>query len=118
MSKFLCRSGTGVGFAALLATTLCLSSVDALAQAAWPSKPVRLIAPSGAGTFTDLVARALAAELGDQLGQQVVVENRPGAGTTIGVGIAANSALFWNAADALLASVATALDSRPIDCWR
>ena len=92
MRKFLCRSGTVVGFAALLAATLCLVSIEALAQAAWPSKPVRLIAPSGAGTFTDLVARALAAELGDQLGQQVIVENRPGAGTTIGVGIAANSA--------------------------
>src|SRR4051794_26031593 len=63
----------------------------ALAQPAWPTKAVRLIAPSGAGTFTDLAARAFAAELSTQLGQQVVVENRAGAGTTIGVALAAKS---------------------------
>jgi tripartite-type tricarboxylate transporter receptor subunit TctC len=63
----------------------------AIAQPAWPTKPVRLIAPSGAGTFTDLAARAFAAELSAQLGQQVVVENRAGAGTTIGVALAAKS---------------------------
>ena len=63
----------------------------ALAQPAWPAKPVRLIAPSGAGTFTDLAARAFAAELSEQLGHQVVVENRPGAGTSIGVALAAKA---------------------------
>lgn len=78
--------------ALLIAFAFGSMAPDVSAQAAWPNKPIRLIAPSGAGTFTDLAARAIAGELTDQLGQQVIVENRPGAGTAIGVALAAKSA--------------------------
>lgn len=59
---------------------------------AYPSKPIRLVVPLAAGGGTDLAARAVAQSLGDALGQQVIIENRPGAGGVIGVEAAAKSA--------------------------
>jgi tripartite-type tricarboxylate transporter receptor subunit TctC len=61
------------------------------AQGGYPSKPVRIIVPSSAGGGTDIVARILAPELSKRLHQQVVIDNRPGAGTMIGIEIAAKS---------------------------
>ena len=58
----------------------------------YPRRPVRLIVPYTAGGATDLLARAVAARLGDALGQQVVADNRPGANTIIGFGLQANAA--------------------------
>ena len=58
---------------------------------AYPSKPVRLVVPSSAGGGTDIVARIIAPELSKRLGQQVVIDNRPGAGTMIGIEVAAKS---------------------------
>ena len=58
----------------------------------FPSKTLRIIVPVVPGSFTDLAARALAAEMAGALGQQVVVENRPGAGTTLGADAVAKSA--------------------------
>jgi len=58
----------------------------------WPTKPIRMIVPFPAGGGTDLVARAAAAKLSDALGQPVVVENRPGAGGTIGANAVATAA--------------------------
>jgi tripartite-type tricarboxylate transporter receptor subunit TctC len=55
----------------------------ALAQSDYPNKPVRLVVSFPAGGISDVLARALAIPLSRQLGQQVVVENKPGAGTTI-----------------------------------
>src|SRR5947209_16352408 len=63
-----------------------------LAGAEFPEHPVRLIVPQAAGSATDTVARLLAAELPAQLGQQLVVENRPGGALTIGIGVVAKSA--------------------------
>jgi len=60
-----------------------LWSLQAAAQA-WPAKPVRIVVPLGAGGFADVPARILAPRLGAQLGAGVFVDNRPGAGSTIG----------------------------------
>ena len=60
-----------------------LWSLQAAAQA-WPAKPVRIVVPLGAGGFADVPARILAPRLGAQLGGTTFVENRPGAGSTIG----------------------------------
>src|SRR2546427_9695884 len=65
----------------------------ALAQsAAWPQKPVRVLVGLAPGGNPDTLARMLAANLGGALGQQFVVENRPGAGSTVAADIAAKSA--------------------------
>ncbi|MBS0499486.1 MAG: tripartite tricarboxylate transporter substrate binding protein [Burkholderiaceae bacterium] len=59
---------------------------------AWPARPLRWVVPFPPGGTTDYVTRLVAAELGKSLGQTVVVENRPGAGTVIGVDNIAKSA--------------------------
>jgi len=61
------------------------------AQTGYPSKPVRMVVPSSAGGGTDIVARIIAPELSKRLGQQIVIDNRPGAGTMIGIEVAAKS---------------------------
>jgi len=66
------------------------SALPAVAQT-YPSRPLRLIVPLGAGGASDLNARVLAEKLGERLGQPVVVENRPGAEGIIGVDAAAKS---------------------------
>lgn len=65
-----------------------------LAQAAdsYPTRPVRIVVPTGAGGVTDVVARVLAQKMGERLGQQVIVDNRPGAGGMLGTQIAATAA--------------------------
>ena len=57
----------------------------------YPSKPLRIIVPQSAGGSTDLVARPLAAQLTQSLGQSVVIENRPGAGSVIGTDLVAKA---------------------------
>jgi len=64
----------------------------ATAQDTWPNKSVRLISPFPPGGGTDAFARPLAAKLSAQFGQSVIIENRGGAGGTIGADIAAKSA--------------------------
>jgi tripartite-type tricarboxylate transporter receptor subunit TctC len=72
-----------------LVTEFC--PVAAVAQA-YPAKPVRLIVPFPAGGATDIFARVLSQKLGEKLGNAVVVENRPGAGGTIGSDLASKAA--------------------------
>src|SRR3954463_5816519 len=59
---------------------------------AWPAKPLRIIVPFPAGQSTDILARVTADQLGKALGQQVIVENRPGAAGSIGADVAAKAA--------------------------
>ena len=66
----------------LAATTLALLASAACAQG--NGRPVKIVVPFAAGTSTDIVGRVLAEALGRQLGQTVIVENKPGAGGTIG----------------------------------
>jgi len=67
-------------------------AVPALAAAqAWPSKAVRVIVPFTAGSATDIMARTVVQRMSEELGQPFVVEDRPGAGGTIGVGLVARA---------------------------
>ena len=64
--------------------------LSAAAQA-WPAKPLRLVIPFPAGGATDIIGRLLAQKLGAALGQQVVIDNKPGAGGTIGADLVAKA---------------------------
>lgn len=73
--------------------TTCLTILAAFAASlpvmgagaqTWPTKPLRAVVPAGAGSTVDIVPRVVFEQLSAQLGQNIVVENRPGAGTTIG----------------------------------
>lgn len=59
---------------------------------AWPSKPIRVVVPFAPGSFTDTAARTVGAELALQLGQPIVVENKGGAGSTLGTDFVAKAA--------------------------
>ncbi len=61
-------------------------------RADYPEKPIRMIVPQAPGSATDTATRILAAELGPQLGQTIVIENRPGGALTIGMDLIAKSA--------------------------
>lgn len=74
-----------------LAAGLALTATGAAAQADYPTKPVRIIAPFPAGSGPDANARELAAELTNILGQSFFVENRPGASNIIGTEVAARA---------------------------
>ena len=70
---------------------LIIYSCAATAQN-YPSRPIRLIVPQGAGGATDIIVRITAQRMSEQMNQQIVIDNRTGAGGTIGVEIAANAA--------------------------
>lgn len=74
---------------ALVAATLVAGG--AFAQGAFPSKPIRMVVPFTAGSVTDIIGRTVADQMSKSLGQPVIVENKPGAGGTIGAGLVAKS---------------------------
>ena len=69
---------------------LAVASTEAGAQS-WPTRPIRAIVPYTAGSGTDVTARVILNQLSSELGQSVVVENRVGAGGTIGTAVAAKA---------------------------
>src|SRR5262245_56556626 len=79
----------------VLVALCCAASLPAFAAdtaAGYPSRPIRLIIANTTGTSVDTLSRVLAAKFGEELGQQVVSDNRAGAGGTIGAEIASQSA--------------------------
>lgn len=63
---------------------LLAAILPAVAQESWPSQPIKVVVPYAPGGTTDMIARRLSEQLGRELGQPVIVENRPGASTNIG----------------------------------
>jgi tripartite-type tricarboxylate transporter receptor subunit TctC len=74
----------------LVLAVLALAAAPALAQG-WPSQPIQFIVPFGAGTTADIIARLLGEAMSKDLGKPIVVDNRPGAGGTIGAALAARA---------------------------
>jgi tripartite-type tricarboxylate transporter receptor subunit TctC len=74
---------TGRWLTALIGVVVCLAPVSTSAQDKYPSRPIRLLVPFPAGGPVDVMGRLVASHLSNALGQQVIVENRPGAGSTL-----------------------------------
>ncbi|MGB3287847.1 MAG: tripartite tricarboxylate transporter substrate binding protein [Burkholderiaceae bacterium] len=97
MNPFKEKAGRGRawqrGMAALIAAPFVLMATPALSSdAPFPSKPLRMVVPFGPGTTTDTITRLIADKMGQELGQSIVIDNRAGAGGTIGTSQVARSA--------------------------
>ena len=71
--------------AASAASAALVTTQPAMAQAAWPSRPVKIVVPTGPGSSLDLIVRAMSDKLAARWGQPVVIENKPGAGGMLGM---------------------------------
>ncbi len=112
----LCR-----GLIAVMATAAPMVSVYAAGLPGYPVKPLRLVTGSAPGGGSDMVARTLAEKLTERLGQQVLVDNRPGAGGAIGADVVAKAnpdgyTLLINTGSAI--AVNPALQTQPYDVKR
>jgi tripartite-type tricarboxylate transporter receptor subunit TctC len=98
---------------------LALASVESSAQS-WPAKPLRAVVPIAAGSLTDTVPRVVFEPLAERLGQTIIVDNRPGAGMTLGSGLAARAAadgytlLATSSAHTIAPALYPALDYQPV----
>jgi tripartite-type tricarboxylate transporter receptor subunit TctC len=95
MSLGICRSGARFALSGLCLCGLFLLAAlaaTALRAADYPTRPVKIVVPFGAGGPTDVYTRDIAEELQRALGQPFFLDNRPGAGTTIGTELVANAA--------------------------
>ena len=81
-----------VALAAVFIGSALAQSTATNAGASYPARPIRMIVPFPAGGATDILARALSQKLGEKIGQPVIVDNRPGAGGTIGADAASKAA--------------------------
>ena len=86
--RFAISAGVLSALSTLAAYTLAAGLASPIT---FPSRPIRFIVPNGAGGTTDLVARSVAPKLADMLGQQVVIDNRPGSGGIVGTEIVAKA---------------------------
>ena len=75
----------------ITAAAVAFAPLPALAQSAWPNKPVRIVVPFAPAGTTDILARALAPELSRAFGQPFIIENKPGAGGNLGADLVAKS---------------------------
>ncbi len=82
----------GLTLASFAVAAIFMVASNAWSQAAWPTKPVKIVVPFAPGGTTDILARAIAPELSRVFGQSFVVDNRPGAGGNLGADIVAKSA--------------------------
>jgi tripartite-type tricarboxylate transporter receptor subunit TctC len=74
---------------ALLLGSVCVATHTSIAAAAYPDKPIKLVVPYAVGGTTDIIARVVGVKLGTILGQTIVIENKPGAGGSVGSAYAA-----------------------------
>lgn len=80
-----------VRLASILVASLSLAQASIAAEA-WPAKPIKVIVPYTPGGSTDTVSRVVFEKVSQSLGQPIIIENKPGANSTLGVGVAARSA--------------------------
>lgn len=78
-------------FALALAASAGFAAASAQAQSPYPNRPIRFVVPQGTGGATDIAARLFGQKLADAFGQQVVIDNRPGAGGIIGADLVAKA---------------------------
>jgi len=85
------HSFTAALFTAVLAGLACLSAYAQAPAKDYPTKPIRLVVAFPAGSSSDVVGRMLAQKMAEQMGEQVIADNRPGAGGNLGLAFAAKS---------------------------
>ena len=79
-------------FILIVFTSMALLAASNAAAQAWPTRPIKMIVPFASGGATDVIGRLMAQKLSETLGQPVIVENRAGAGSTVGTELTARAA--------------------------